>query len=88
MSLLVSYGCSLSLTVPTSAMQFLHISHRFVQFHGVAACLSLSVMVAKYLSLSLRVPPSCYLSLTVPSSSMEILHISPYSYGLCLSVSM
>ena len=39
MSLTVSYGFLLSLTVNTSAIELLHVFHFPFQLYGVAACL-------------------------------------------------
>ena len=71
----VSYSCWLSLTVSTSVMESLHVSHRLplllavsnflFQFHGVTACLSLSPLAAGCLSLSLQVTWSFCIFLTV-----------------------
>ena len=67
MSLTVSYNCWLSLTVSPSAMELLHVCHcllwlladshsLFDSMHGVAICLSLSLIVSGCLSLCLPVP--------------------------------
>ena len=64
MSLTISHWCLLSLAVFPNSMEFLHVSHClywllafshfFFQLPGVAACLSLSRIVAGCLSLTLR----------------------------------
>ena len=82
----VSYGCWLSLTVSPSVVEFLHvsytlpwslaISHYLFQLHGVAACLSLSVIGAGCLSLSVHAPWSCSMSLTVSNTCWLALNFS------------
>ena len=66
MSLTVSYGLLLSLTICCSSMELIHfslcllcllaVSHCLSQCHGISTCLSLARMVAGYLSLSFSVP--------------------------------
>ena len=86
MSLTVSYSCWLSLTVSTIAMDLLHVSHCLFQFHGVAACRSLSPIVAGCLSLPL---PShgvakCLSLLLAVSCCLSQLH----GVAACLSPSL
>ena len=87
-SLLVPWSCCKSLTVSIlflalshslfGSMELLHVSHCLFRFHGVAACLSLSPIVAVCLSEFHGVAACLSLSLMVAvclSGPMWVLHI-------------
>ena len=61
-----------SLHVSQCFLWLLAVSHSLSQYHGVAACLSLSPMVPAFLTVSY----GFWLSLTVSLSSMELLAFS------------
>ena len=68
--------CWLSVTVSTSAMELQHNYHCHSQFHGVAACLSLSLSVPWSCCMSVTVSNDCWLSPTVSTRAMELVYVS------------
>ena len=90
----LSHYCWLYLAVCSSSIELMHVSHCLqwlpafshclFQFHGVAACLSLSLIVSGFLSLSVLAPWSCCISSMLADSHYLFQH---HRVAVCLSQS-